>query len=218
MVHGEARRKHPHIVQVLDQCFAVEGLAGDRLGLGFPDVGVHRQLVTAGQLGRRAADRWVPCERLISSPACVHNAIRRRKPPSACHLRPVRRTRWVQAMAEAPRYAFELAKNSLARPGADYGPDQAAVLDEAGLEEARSVITAWPNYAPTPLLELSGVAQAIALPGFITRTKRRVSGSAASNPWAAFMRWPGSWCARSGGGPERQTCRSPKSLRENTEM
>ena len=66
-------------------------------------------------------------------------------------------------MAEAPRYAFELAKNSLARPGADYGPDQAAVLDEAGLEEARSVITAWPNYAPTPLLELSGVAQAIGI-------------------------------------------------------
>ncbi len=66
-------------------------------------------------------------------------------------------------MADVPRYWFELAENSLVQPGAVYGPDQAVVLDEAGLEEARAVITAWPDYAPTPLLELSSVAQAIGI-------------------------------------------------------
>jgi diaminopropionate ammonia-lyase len=66
-------------------------------------------------------------------------------------------------MADLPGYRFALAANPSARPGADYGPKQAAVLDAEGLETARQTITAWPGYAPTPLVELSGIARAAAI-------------------------------------------------------
>ena len=64
-------------------------------------------------------------------------------------------------MTAMPRYPFTLAENPRARPGADYGAEQAAVLDGAGLERARAAITAWPGYAPTPLRDLAGLARAI---------------------------------------------------------
>lgn len=63
-------------------------------------------------------------------------------------------------MTVLPRYGFRLAKNPSARPGAEYGPEQAAILDASGLETARRTISAWPGYAPTPLVELAGVAAA----------------------------------------------------------
>ncbi len=55
---------------------------------------------------------------------------------------------------------FDLMQNPAAAPGAAYGPVQAAVLNEAGLRQALAVISGWPGYAPTPLLELSGLARA----------------------------------------------------------
>jgi len=61
------------------------------------------------------------------------------------------------------RYPFEMLVNPLARPDADYGPAQAALLDEAGLAEARRTIAAWPGYAPTPLVSLPGLARALGL-------------------------------------------------------
>lgn len=66
-------------------------------------------------------------------------------------------------MAAFPEYRFSLAQNPQARRGAAYGPAQAAVLDEAGLARARAVITAWPGYAPTPLVSLPGIARALGL-------------------------------------------------------
>ncbi len=64
-------------------------------------------------------------------------------------------------MAALPEYRFSLACNAKAKRDAAYGPAQAAVFDEAGLERARFVITAWPGYAPTPLVSLPGLARAL---------------------------------------------------------
>lgn len=55
---------------------------------------------------------------------------------------------------------FDWLMNPSATPGAPYGAAQAAVLDGAGFEAAQRVITAWPGYAPTPLMALPGVARA----------------------------------------------------------
>jgi len=62
-----------------------------------------------------------------------------------------------------PRYPFDILVNPLARPGADYGAEQAAVLDAPGLAEARRMIAAWPGYAPTPLVALPGLARALGI-------------------------------------------------------
>ncbi len=53
-----------------------------------------------------------------------------------------------------------LAPNPTAASSADYGPEQADILNETGLAIARSVIASWPGYRPTPLTELPGLATA----------------------------------------------------------
>ncbi len=45
-----------------------------------------------------------------------------------------------------------------AQPRQPYGPEQAKLLNADGLSRARSVISAWPGYAFTPLLDLPGIA------------------------------------------------------------
>jgi diaminopropionate ammonia-lyase len=62
-----------------------------------------------------------------------------------------------------PSQSFRLTLNPGATPDADYGERQAAVLDGPGLDEARRCISAWPGYAPTPLLELPGLAREIGI-------------------------------------------------------
>ena len=57
-------------------------------------------------------------------------------------------------------YGFDLVVNPLADRAAPWGPVEDAVLNDAGLAEARSVITAWPGYAVTPLRRLDGLARA----------------------------------------------------------
>ncbi len=59
-----------------------------------------------------------------------------------------------------PHFPFELALNRRHDPAAVYGTEQAAVLDQAGYRLARETISAWPGYAPTPLVALPGVAAA----------------------------------------------------------
>lgn len=44
-----------------------------------------------------------------------------------------------------------------------YGPAEAAVLNEAGFAAAKAEITAWPDYAPTPLVALPGLARRLGL-------------------------------------------------------
>ncbi|MCW2306012.1 diaminopropionate ammonia-lyase [Rhodobium gokarnense] len=58
-----------------------------------------------------------------------------------------------------PQLPFELIDNPAADPDAAYGDRQAAVLNAEGLAEARRCITAWPGYAPTPLIDLAGLAR-----------------------------------------------------------
>ena len=62
-----------------------------------------------------------------------------------------------------PDLPFRLSLNPGAIPGAAYGDRQAAVLNAGGLAEARACISQWPGYAPTPLVSLVGLAEALGL-------------------------------------------------------
>jgi diaminopropionate ammonia-lyase len=53
---------------------------------------------------------------------------------------------------------FSLALNGAARRDAPWTATQDAILNDAGFGEARRCIGAWPGYAPTPLVALSGLA------------------------------------------------------------
>ena len=52
----------------------------------------------------------------------------------------------------------ELLLNSMASKGAVYGPEQSAVLNDDAFAIAKSTISAWPGYAPTPLIPLKSLA------------------------------------------------------------
>ncbi len=62
-----------------------------------------------------------------------------------------------------PSLPFRLALNPGATPEADYGGRQATVLNRDGLAEARRCISAWPGYAPTPLIDLPGLAAGLGI-------------------------------------------------------
>lgn len=57
-----------------------------------------------------------------------------------------------------PSFPFRLALNPRADHAGAYGPRQDAVLNEAGLLQARHCISSWPAYAATPLVALPGLA------------------------------------------------------------
>ncbi len=57
-------------------------------------------------------------------------------------------------------HGFTLADNPGSAGAQDYGPEQAAVLNAEGLRAARAEISSWPDYAPTPLISLPGLARA----------------------------------------------------------
>jgi diaminopropionate ammonia-lyase len=61
--------------------------------------------------------------------------------------------------AEAAAAAFSLVVNPDARRNAPWTAAQDAILNETAFGEARRIITAWPGYAPTPLVELPGLAR-----------------------------------------------------------
>ncbi len=60
--------------------------------------------------------------------------------------------------AERP---FALVANPAARRDAPWTPAQDAILSDAAFATARATISAWPGYAPTPLLSLAGLAREI---------------------------------------------------------
>jgi diaminopropionate ammonia-lyase len=59
-----------------------------------------------------------------------------------------------------PQVAIRAVRNPKARAEAAYGPELQAILSEAGQKAARDEISAWPGYAPTPLVSLPGLAAA----------------------------------------------------------
>lgn len=69
-------------------------------------------------------------------------------------------------MTDAIRYENALGQGALTEvvfnphyaPDAAYGPAQAAVLNDAAFATARDTISAWPGYAPTPLVSLPALA------------------------------------------------------------
>jgi diaminopropionate ammonia-lyase len=56
-------------------------------------------------------------------------------------------------------FSCELAANPACDPVAPYGDRQKQVLNAEGLAAAREAISAWPGYAPTPLVSLPGLAR-----------------------------------------------------------
>ncbi len=79
-------------------------------------------------------------------------------------------------------YAFELAANPGFQPGAGYGPRQSRILNADGLAEARRVISAWPGYAPTPLIELPGIARHLGIGGISYKQEGDRFGLASFKP------------------------------------
>ncbi len=57
-----------------------------------------------------------------------------------------------------PNYAFELIVNPHARADAEYDFPKRATLNDEAFRTARETISAWPGYAPTPLVPLPGIA------------------------------------------------------------
>jgi diaminopropionate ammonia-lyase len=64
---------------------------------------------------------------------------------------------------ELARFRVRHVHNPRVVTGRPYGAAQRRILSEAGFEAARREITAWPGYAPTPLLALDGLARAAGL-------------------------------------------------------
>ena len=63
-------------------------------------------------------------------------------------------------MNPMPELPFTLLPNPRYRRHQPYGASRSAMLSAAALEQARSVITAWPGYGVTPLCSLAALAQA----------------------------------------------------------
>jgi diaminopropionate ammonia-lyase len=57
-------------------------------------------------------------------------------------------------------HQFSIIGNPNAAVAAPYGAEQTAVLNAEGLQAARREILSWPGYQPTPLVTLSGLAEA----------------------------------------------------------
>lgn len=58
---------------------------------------------------------------------------------------------------------IQAVHNPNARADAPYGPELLAILNDEGLAAAKAEIETWPDYAPTPLHRLSGLAAAAGL-------------------------------------------------------
>lgn len=54
---------------------------------------------------------------------------------------------------------FSLLINPSVTPRVPYGVEQAAILNANSLAQAQAVISSWPGYAPTPLVEMPGLAR-----------------------------------------------------------
>ncbi len=63
----------------------------------------------------------------------------------------------VRREGEADR-PFDLVMNAVARKDAPWTPMQDKILNDRAFEVARETISAWPGYAPTPLVALPGLA------------------------------------------------------------
>jgi diaminopropionate ammonia-lyase len=59
------------------------------------------------------------------------------------------------------QHDFSLVTNSAARRDTPWSAGQDAILSDRGFAEALATITAWPGYAPTPLVPLPGLAAEI---------------------------------------------------------
>ena len=79
--------------------------------------------------------------------------------PSAGHVLKTVTPTTLQMIGPQSTTSFSLALNPAVAPAMPYGREQAAILDQAGLEAARREISSWPGYRPTPLIGLPGLAR-----------------------------------------------------------
>ena len=63
-------------------------------------------------------------------------------------------------MKQLTPYTAEFALNPAARKDAEYGPAQMRILNAEGLSTAKTIIAAWPDYLPTPLIAVDHLARA----------------------------------------------------------
>ncbi len=63
-------------------------------------------------------------------------------------------------MATPTGHDFSLFRNPRATRGAAYGPAERDILSRAGCAAAAREVSSWPGYAPTPVVELPGLAAA----------------------------------------------------------
>ena len=62
-----------------------------------------------------------------------------------------------------PNYALRHENNRLASKAAPFDGRAEEILGAAAFADAMREITAWPDYAPTPLIPLAGLAEALGL-------------------------------------------------------
>lgn len=72
----------------------------------------------------------------------------------------VARRRAVRTAMQSATHPSELAPNPSACSGREYGLEQERILSAEGLRTVRETIGAWPDYRPTPLIALPGLADA----------------------------------------------------------
>ena len=77
---------------------------------------------------------------------------------------------------ELVRFPVGHVPNTRAGRGLFYGPRQAAVIDRGGLAAARAEITSWPDYRPTPLVALPGLAGRLDLGGVLYKDEDKRFG------------------------------------------
>ncbi len=77
---------------------------------------------------------------------------------------------------ELIRFAAGHVWNPRAEPDLPYGPRQAALIDLAGVAAARAEMSGWPDYRPTPLIALHGLARRLDLGGVLYKDEDKRFG------------------------------------------
>lgn len=77
---------------------------------------------------------------------------------------------------ELTRFAAGHVRNIRARPDRSYGPPQVAMIDRDDVTAARTEISGWPGYRPTPLVALDGLARSLELGGVLYKDEDKRFG------------------------------------------
>ena len=82
----------------------------------------------------------------------------------------------------AKKHSFDLINNPSANNHDPYGLAQERILNKQGLARAKEVISAWPGYTTTPLLNLDGIAKASGVTSICYKDESRRFGLKSFKP------------------------------------